>query len=93
LKVTIPGGRVIQEDTAAQTFAEVIEHLGMDRVAALGWRVNDEPLLSQHPSQNYNQQKVGHWYVMTHSNTNYKKRILDGLATQLGVPLSVEIVF
>lgn len=92
LKVTFPNGVIIQEETAALTFAMVIERLGMEQVASLGWRVNGEPLLSRHLSRNYNQEKVGSWFIMTHSNTNYKKRILDGLAMQFGVPLRVEII-
>lgn len=92
LKVTFPDGLVIQEMTAALTFAMVIDRLGMEQVASLGWRVNGEPLLSRQQSQNYHQEKVGSWFIMTHSNTNYKKRILDGLAMQLGVPLRVEII-
>ena len=92
LKVTFPDGLVIQEETAALTFALVIERLGMEQVASLGWRVNSEPLMSRHQSQNYYQEKVGSWFIMTHSNTNYKKRILDGLAMQLGVPIRVEII-
>ena len=91
LIVIMPNGEVINHKRASNTFVEVIEKLGIERVKAL----NKEyiiPLISDSKHPLYNQGKSGNYYIMTNSDTKTKKRLLDEIALDIGVRLDVKIV-
>ena len=61
IRVTLPGGRVIERPTAAQTFADVIEEMGIEAVRKLNISVSGIPLVDVKQDQKYNQaQNVAH---------------------------------
>lgn len=91
LVVTMDGGEVISGRTAAETFAKVIAKMGVDRVKGLGIEVNREPLISESQSQRYNTAEIDGKYIMTHSSTAQKKDLLERIAGELGVIISVDI--
>jgi len=92
LKVTFPDGRVICEPIAAQTFVRVLVEFGLDKVKALGQIVNRFQLISHKRSDVYHQVREGGYYVMTHSSTDQKKRLLEEAARKLNIKVKVEIV-
>ena len=91
LVVKMPNEEVINHKRASNTFVEVIEKLGIEKVKDL----NKEyiiPLISDSKHPKYNQGKSGNYYIMTGSSTKTKKRLLDEIASDLGVRLDVKIV-
>lgn len=92
LSVTCPNGRVIHHHFAADTFVEVLQYLGIERVKTLNIRVNGVPLVSTHKDDKYSQKELGTYWIMTHSNTEAKKMLLTSIADRLGVHLSMKIV-
>jgi len=92
LRVTLPTGRVIQRPTAAQTFADVIEEMGLEAVRKLNISVSRIPLVDVKKNQKYNQAQRGLYFVITHSNTLDKKGILKQIGERLGKALKIEIV-
>jgi hypothetical protein len=86
LVVIMPNGERIDHHTALDTFAEVIEKLGIEEVR----RVYPY-LVSTSQSPQYNRQ-VGEYYVRTQSSTKEKKRQLESVAERLGIQLTVDIV-
>lgn len=91
LFVTMPDGEIVNHKTSVDTFVEVIEKLGIERVRHL----NKEyiiPLISTHRHERYGQRKSGRYYIMTNTDTKTKKRLLGEIAADLRVPLKVEII-
>ena len=92
LLVTMPNGEKVNHKVSATTFAEVIEKLGIEQVKSLGCKLNATPLISTSNHPLYDQRKSGRYYIMTHSDTNTKKRLLEKIAADLPKPLKVEII-
>lgn len=94
LVVTMPNGEKIAHRVGADTFTEVIEKLGIEKVKDLGDKVRSSPLIltSKSDKPNLNQRKSGRYYIVTHGTAETKKNILEKIASNLGVRLKVEIV-
>ena len=91
--MTMPDETVIYKRFAADTFADAIERLGVERVKNLGKTVNARPLVSENPpSGTSGYRERGDVFINIDSGTRTKKRILDEIASRLEVPLTVEIV-
>jgi nitric oxide synthase oxygenase domain/subunit len=95
LRVTMPDGKVIAESKAAETLRKVIEQIGAERVRALGLTWCKVPFISntKDPKYGHAQHPVGNgWYVITHSGTKDKKKVLDKIAKALHLNLKVDII-
>lgn len=95
LRITLAGGRVIQESQAAETFRQFVMMVGPELVRSLGMTQCKVPLISNTLDSKYKraQKPVGNgWYLMTNSNTLTKKREIEHIAKELGIKLKVEIV-
>ena len=94
LVVTIPNGEKIAHRVGADTFVEVIEKLGIEKVKDLGDKVRRSPLIltSKSDKPNLSQRKSGRYYIITHGTAGTKKKILEKIASELGVRLQIEIV-
>lgn len=88
----MPNGEIVNHNVSATTFAEVIKKLGIERVRDLGYKLNSTPLISTSNHSTYDQRKYGRYYIMTHSDTKTKKRLLEQIASALSVQLTVEVV-
>ena len=91
LVVTMPNGERVDHNSAAATFVEVIEKLGIERVKDLGLRAGKIPLISTSQDKRY-RNKCGPYYIMTNSITKQKKIELERIASTLRIRLKVEIV-
>ena len=92
IRVTMSNGRIIQRPTAAQTMADVIEALGLEKVRGLGHKVSGVDLVSTSKHKKYGQVQRGKYFICTHSNTESKKKLLLQIAKSLGQSIKVEIV-
>lgn len=95
LMVTFPDGTVLADKPAKTVFAETIERIGPMKVRALGLKMCKVPLVSNTLDKKYGnaQEPVGGgFYVMTHSNTGQKKRMLEQISEELGLRLKVEVI-
>ena len=93
LRVTFPDGKVIDDKKAKVTFTETIKRIGLMRVRNLGIAFCGVPIVSNTLDKKYGKTQVpveGGLYVMTHSSTHDKKKILDKIAKELGIKLIVE---
>ena len=90
----MPNGEKIAHRVGADTFVEVIEKLGIEKVKDLGDKVRRSPLIltSKSDNPNLSQRKSGKYYIITHGTAGAKKKILEKIASELGVRLQVEIV-
>ncbi len=93
LAVKMADGRWISEDTAIDTFIEVIKVLGIEKVKNLGLYVNGIPLIADCDYPDKAQRKVEAeteaYYIVSGTNTVTKKRILDDIAAQLKYDMTV----
>jgi len=92
LRVTLPSGRIVNNQFAAQTFVETIQALGVEKVKLLGIKVNNHPLISTDKHERYSQHRLGSYLIMTHSSTKYKKDLLEDIARRLKVQIRVVII-
>lgn len=92
LVVKFPDGTVIYEATAAATYVKTLKKLGLSRVGGLGIQINNHPLVSKERSSTYTQTEIDGYLVMTHSNTENKRKQLENIAAQLKVELAVDVV-
>ena len=83
----------ISEGTGIDTFIEVIKAIGIEKVKELNLRVNEIPLIADCEYDGRAQRKVeaesGTYYIVSGTNTVRKKRILDDIADQLKLNMSV----
>ena len=93
LAVRMVDGRWISEDTAIDTFIEVIKELGIKEVRTLGLYINRIPLVADREYTDKAQRKVetetGTYYIVSGTNTENKKRILDNIAVRLKLDMTV----
>ena len=93
LRVTFPDGTVIEDKKAKMAFTKTIQKIGLMRVRNLGIAFCGVPIVSNTLDKKYGKTQVpveGGLYVMTHSSTHDKKKMLDKISTRLGVKLIVE---
>ena len=93
LTVQMVDGTWIAEDRAIDTFIEVIKELGIEEVKKLDLTVIGIPLIADCDYDGKAQRKVetdeGTYYIVSGTNTVTKKNILDDIADQLEVDMTV----
>lgn len=92
LRVRFHDGTVFEGNLAAEVFAHALAHIGLERVAACGRYCGPYKLISPTAPVGRSYVKVGDKYVFTNGGTEFKERLLKGLAADLGVRLTVEVV-
>ena len=92
LVVTMPDGERIERPVIRDTFAEVIEKLGVEKVAALNLSRSGIPLVASSEYPNCTQRSSGSYYILVDATTGDKRRDLMKIAKGLGVELKVEIL-
>ena len=86
----MPDGDVIEHLKAIDTWIEVILKLGSDRAL----EVDEGQIISTSPNFRSGKPEVQHgqYYIAKDYSTKDKKRLLEKIASRLGVRLKVEIV-
>ena len=92
LRVTMPDGKVIDRKHARDTFVEVIEKVGIDRVKRLNIIINSIPLISTSKDPERQQRKLGEYYIYVGKSTRHKEQLLNKIASNLRIDLQVEQV-
>jgi len=92
ITVKFNDGTIISGAKAADTFAKAIKKLGLQRVIALGMKVNYFPLVSKEFSEKYSQTEIDGYQVMTHSSTEDKRDQLLKIAAALKEQLTIEVI-
>ncbi len=95
-EVIFADGTKITNLKANIVLAKAIEHIGAESVAKLDVKVDREPFVHNDIKIYKNPSSVvsinGGWYVSTHSSTQAKIKLLEKIATKLGVKLTTKIV-
>ncbi|MEI6267602.1 MAG: hypothetical protein WCP01_01885 [Methylococcaceae bacterium] len=92
LRVTV-AGKVIEQNTIAETFVETLKAFGLERVAKLNKTVTSIPLIAKMPTNNYQTQKRWDgWYITTHINKISATTVLNDIAKQLNMPVKIEFI-
>ena len=93
LAVQMEDGTWISEDMAIDTFIEVIKALGIKEVMDLGLSVNGIPLMADCDYDGKAQRKVetetGTYWIVSGTDTERKKKILNDIADQLNDDITV----
>ena len=93
LAVRMEDGTWISENTGIDTFIEVIKKLGIEEVKKLDLHVNGIPLIADCDYDGKAQRKVetetGTYWIVSGTNTEKKKKILDDIANRLKLDMTV----
>ena len=93
LVVTMPDGEIIQRPKIQNTFAAVIEKLGIERVKELNIkRAKGTPIVDTEKHPTFRQVQSGQYYIYVDQTTKDKRRDLRKIADGLGIELKVEIL-
>ena len=92
LVVTMPDGEIVECPKIKDTFVEVIEKLGVEKVAALDIVRRKIPRVTASEYPGRSQRQSGSYYIYTGATTQDKRRDLMKIANGLGVELKVEII-
>lgn len=96
VRVTFPDGEVICYKRVVNTFIETIKKIGPERVASLGMKVRNHPLVSREKIARFkdNSKPIDDkWYVITESDTWQKYMQLTSISDQLGLGLDIELAY
>lgn len=88
-------GSILQERDAATTFTTAIVEAGLMRVRELGLKFCRINIVSTTKDKKYGsaqREAAPGLYVLTHSSTNDKKKLLDEINTALNMGWTIEIV-
>ena len=93
LRVILPSGVKIEEESAKDTFLAAIKEADVERVKNLNLEMCNIPLVSSSHNTSYSQVEIepGMW-VITHSSTIDKKRKLEQISESLGLGWIVKVV-
>jgi hypothetical protein len=96
--VEFPDGSVINAKTSIETFAQVVERVGVERVAGLGLTVSRHPLLSKDklPEDTYggygiNQRRIGDYWMVCKFNNDQKMRFLQQIKQALNLDMDIKL--
>ena len=93
LKVIFPDGTTICHPKAKDTFIEVIECIGAERVRSLNLKFCKVPIVSNTRDTKYGQHAISNgWLILTHSSTADKKNILTKINDAFNLHLKIDIV-
>lgn len=95
LSVRLEDGRVIQEETATDTFISAIEHIGISKVKNLGIQMYDRPMIAPKPHPRYISQckRLSNGeYLMTLNTTERKMQIINSIADYYGLTIRATII-
>ena len=90
INVIMEDGQEICHSRASETFAEVIEKIGLERVKNLDLTLNGIPLIATYKHPTYSQTKSGTYYIATHCSTTTKIERLNEIKHRL--ILSIEVL-
>lgn len=93
LQVIFPDGTIISNHSTSDTLLQTIDKIGAEKVRKLQIRQSGVDLVAEEEDAFYRQDKTkdGYWLI-THSSTAVKKKVLDEISERLGLELKVEIV-
>lgn len=89
LAVTMPNGEKIRHRYAPDTFVEVLEKIGLERVRKLGIMCRYAPLVDTIPNNNVRQRQSGGYYVTVDTHHRYMTKILWRIAATFDIDLVV----
>ena len=96
--VEFPDGSMINAKTSIETFAQVIERIGVERVAELGLKVSNHPLLSKDklPENTYggyglNQRRIGDYWMVCKFSNDQKMRFLQQIKQALNLDMEIKL--
>ena len=93
LIIRFPNGDIIADRFAADTFANFVERVGLQRVEDLNLKMNGEPLVSDLKSKKYEGCRLRQGkFIKTHSNTKTKADFVLSISEKLGLDVEVQIV-
>jgi hypothetical protein len=85
------GGKIYSRHHNCDVFADVIQEIGLERVARLDVRLNGQPLVSRQASNHRAPKERDGWHVETHCSTVTKVGLLTQIKQKLALDMELLI--
>lgn len=94
IRVSFSSSLVIEERKPTDTYIKALKEIGLMRIIKLnGYTVDGLPLIVKKKDSRKQLRNIdGSWYVSTHMCTDAKKRLIERIAKELKVKLTVEYI-
>jgi len=92
LRVELEDGATIEGNIAADTLVAVIKKIGLRKVESLGIMVRGFPLVGSSRSSQYQQRPIDGKYIMTHSGTPEKAKVLEKIKKELSLRITISVM-
>ncbi len=93
LRVEFPDGTVVCENKATDTFVQVIQRIGLERVSELPLRLAGCPLVSARKYESARAvRELDGYFIATHSSTEGKATCIQQIADILQMDISVSVI-
>ena len=93
LRVEFPDGTVVCENKATDTFVQVIQRIGLERVSELPLRLSGCPLVSARKYESARTvRELDGYFIATHSSTEGKATCIQQIADTLQMDISVSVL-
>lgn len=92
LHVLFKDGSELKEYHATDTFVQTLEKIGIETIEQLGISVRGVPLVGSSNATQYTLRRVGAKYIITHSSTDEKKKILDEISSRLNLGMTAKTI-
>lgn len=91
ISVTFPDKTVIKHKQVVDTFVEVIQRIGPEKILPLNLYRSGVAIVSETKDDFYNQRKIGKYWIMVHTSTKEKIAVLKEINDKLHLKLIIEI--
>lgn len=91
LSVVFPDGTRICEPVAADSLVATIEKIGVEKVRELALEMAGVPIVARSQTSQW-QRQLGQYWIMVHSSTEQKQKLLARISDALRLRLKVDIV-
>jgi len=91
ISVTFPDGTILKSSVVAETFAQTIQKIGLDKVKSLGIIISRVPLIAEEKHHLYQQYPMDKYWIMTNISTMDKFLVLKRINEELDLNLKIEI--
>jgi len=90
--VKFDDGKVIQKNSAVNTFLKALQHMGLEKIASqINIIAQGHALVSRKINSRSSAKKIDGYYIETHSSTKQKKSWLERIAKELNIGIKIEI--
>ncbi|MDE6497653.1 MAG: hypothetical protein K2L21_03230 [Muribaculaceae bacterium] len=92
IAIRMPDGKIISDRATYQSFIYLLDIIGYERVAALGLKFGQYPIVAKEPINNRYKKANAHWYVLANWPTIKCAQYINDIADLLDLYIECDVV-